>query len=146
MVQSDASGSIRLCTHRELIIVAVFAAAAIIILGVVFSLDIQQRHIAELILENELETKRVFSSKSEWALDEWATVRNEHLEVYYNLLLMYNDDTITTLVKLQEFCLKELVALKDVNASTQVVSEKIDRCNHIGEAIELALLAHLQKQ
>lgn len=97
------------------------------------------------ILLGRFQERIEFNSRASWDLNEWTPRANYYREQYYNLLLEYNEPSLTALVLELEACLMDLVEFKQAGDSDSVEIQ-IDKCNEVGKFIDAVLLGVLEEK
>ena len=100
--------------------------------------------IERKILLNELEEKIKSYSKS-YDFNEWLAIHNQHLQNHYNLLLQYDENYLSTQVRLQEKCLSDLAYFAQ-KGDAESQNEVADKCNKIGRNIDGFLFLYWGEQ
>lgn len=131
-----------------LIIIAVLAIVVVAIYlgeGIKRENTMAKYSLEGRIILNQISERKIITLQM-WDLNEWVMIHNIHLENYYNLLLEYEDESLTSLVRSEEECLKVLDSYNGENVEIALVNEQIDLCNEIGSNIDTQLQKILKEK
>ena len=100
------------------------------------TISVQNVNIEREILLNQLDERRMFSSRETWTLEEWLPLKNSYLENYYNLLLKYDNPQLSAEIIKQGECLELLNDAKLRNVDVNTYNSIVDACNRFGDNIK----------
>jgi len=139
----DSESVVKLRFQRNLLLYLLLGTLCILVFGGValnmmaeetVSSTKEKYSLEARLLLNQLNEKKQLNSRT-WDLNEWMVIHNRYLENYYNLLLEYDDEKLSSSVYAIELCLKNLYEMKE-DGNSEMLDEISKRCNKFGREIE----------